>query len=67
MRKFGSGFYRLTLSPHYFGQIKKSGREWNAEVRKTETGELVRFAGIWSSRKDAVEELLSIATIYRLD
>lgn len=42
----------------YFGQIKKqSDREWHAEIRRIETGELVRFAGIWKRKRDAIEEV----------
>jgi len=67
MKQHFSGCYRLTLSDSYFGQIKKVKRQWEAEIRENDTGTLVRFAGIWSSRKDAVEELLHIATTYRLN
>lgn len=60
LRKHGSNSYRLTLSADRFGQITKKGRQWYAEVRDTNAGHIVRFAGIWSSLKDAVEELEGI-------
>lgn len=60
LRKHGSNSYRMTLSPDFFGQITKKGREWHAEMRETNTGVIVRFYGIWSSLKDAVDELESI-------
>ncbi len=41
----------------HFGQIKKDGRNWDAEIRNSETGKIDRFAGIWTSKKDAVEEI----------
>jgi hypothetical protein len=54
------GIYRVTLSGDRFGQIKRDGREWIAEVRDTNTGTLMRFAGLWKTRKDAFEELVTI-------
>lgn len=39
-----------------FGQIKREGRRWTAEIRESQTGALVRFAGIWATKRDAVEE-----------
>lgn len=60
LREHCKGCYRLTLSPDRFGQIIKRGREWHAEIRNTHNGDLVRFAGIWNTRKEAVEELTSI-------
>jgi hypothetical protein len=44
----------------YFGQIKRVGREWHAEIRRGGDGELMRYAGIWSTKRDAVEECASI-------
>ena len=60
IRKLTNNIFRITLTDEYFGQIIRDGKKWNAEIRKTETGTLVRFAGIWNSRKDAIEELESI-------
>lgn len=66
----GSGFV-LTMGKHYpgcyrvrradgaeiFGQIKKFGRKWRAEIRNTDTGNLVREAGIWPTLNDARDEV----------
>jgi hypothetical protein len=54
------GAYRIRLTPAHFGQIIRRGREWHAEVRYVDTGVLKRYAGIWGTRRDAVEELLHI-------
>lgn len=35
-------------------------RYWLAEIRDTRTGELVSFAGIWGTRREAVEEILGL-------
>jgi hypothetical protein len=43
-----------------FGQYKKEGREWHAEIRNTKTGDLLKYAGIWNRRRDAEEEIQSI-------
>lgn len=62
IKKHYPGCYRVSCDKQAFGQIKKEGREWNAEIRSTTTGTILRFAGIWNTRKDAVEEVQSILT-----
>jgi hypothetical protein len=59
MTKLCHGIYRITLSSEHFGQVRHVGREWHAEVRQTETGNLVRYAGIWPTRQAAIDELVS--------
>lgn len=59
-RKQYSGCYRITLSDRCFGQITKHHREWLAEIRYTDTGDLKRYAGVWATKKAAIEELTSI-------
>ena len=41
----------------FFGQIRRVGREWHAEMRESVSGDLIRFAGIWKTRRDAEEEV----------
>ena len=53
------GIYRMKIDAETFGQIKKEGTKWSAEARRTETGEIVRFGGIWNTLRDAVDELFS--------
>lgn len=55
------GVYRVSIGhePKYFGQVKHVGREWHAEVRHTKSGNVARYAGIWSRRKDAIREVLA--------
>lgn len=62
IRKHFSGCYRLTLDDNTFAQIKREGRKWSAEIRATYTGSLIRPAGIWSTRREAIEEVRSIAS-----
>lgn len=42
---------------YHFGQVHKDGREWHAEIRESWSGALVRFAGIWGTKRDAIEEV----------
>lgn len=60
----GSRTYRTDHVNGKFGQIKKETKEpwgtllwWRAEIRDVETGNLIRAAGIWNTRKDALEEI----------
>lgn len=57
IKKHYIGCYRVTYPDAYeFGQIKHEGRNWLAEIRDTETGRIVRFAGIWKTKHEAIEE-----------
>jgi|DEB0MinimDraft_3_1074331.scaffolds.fasta_scaffold245806_1 hypothetical protein len=58
--KHYQGCYRISNGSAEFGQIRKQGREWHAEIRNMQTGDLVRYAGIWSTKRDAVDECLFI-------
>ena len=55
LRKHAPDYYRIGEG-YYFGQIIKDGRQWNAEIRRSHDGALMRYAGIWTTRKEAVEE-----------
>ena len=57
IKKHTSTTYRASNGTAHFGQFKRVGREWHAEIRETETGVLVRYAGIWDRKADAVEEI----------
>lgn len=59
------GIYKANLGAdcigrELFANIKKTGSEWHAEIRCAANGEIVRFAGIWSSLKDAKDEVSHI-------
>lgn len=55
--RHGPGIYRVRLEGSWaFGQIKKDGKLWNAEIRESITGDLRRMAGVWTTQRDAVEE-----------
>lgn len=61
-----AGWYQVS-NGEYFGNVRR-GREydgelkskWYADIRKSSTGDLVRYAGIWDSKRDAVEEVTHI-------
>ena len=61
IRKHYKGCYRITLTGSLFGQVKKDGSTWNAEIRSIESGNIERYAGIWNTRKEAVEEVKRLA------
>lgn len=43
-----------------FGQMhKKSDGMWHAEIRDGDTGQILQYAGIWKTLRDAVEEVES--------
>ena len=61
VRKHHRGCYRLRLTADDFGQVRReSPHQWLAEVRKAETGDLIRYAGFWPTRRQAIEELVSL-------
>jgi hypothetical protein len=59
-RRLYKGCWRITLNPDDFGQVKREGRMWLGEVRDTNTGNLLRYAGLWHSRRAAIEELMAL-------
>ena len=40
------------------GLVRKNGRTWEAELVRD--GRIVRFAGIWNTKRDAIEEAASL-------
>jgi hypothetical protein len=59
LQKDAAGHYRL--SGHiYYAPIRRQGGKWYAEIRRQSDGELVRYAGIWSTLKDATGEAESV-------
>lgn len=60
LKHHGPRCYRVSCGGERFGQIRKNGRQWHAEIRDTESGALIRFAGVWHTRRDAVEEVESL-------
>jgi len=68
LRKHYRGCYRFDLNDFAFGQvIKQENGEWAAEIRQCVTGSLIRDYWLWNTRKDAVEEILSINPVDYLD
>ena len=54
--KFLAGWYRLT-GEHHFSNIKlENDGLWSADLRYQHSGELVRYAGLWSTKREAVDE-----------
>lgn len=51
------GCYRVVSGASaVMGQIKKVGREWQAEIRDKLSGELLHYAGNWATLSDATNE-----------
>lgn len=71
LRRHYTGCYRVTLNDDsQFAQILRAskradgtyqpqsdGREWMVEIRRTASGELARFAGVFPSLKAAVADI----------
>jgi len=53
VKKHYQGCFRVSSGGEIFGQIKKTGRKWTAEIRYSQTD-----AGIWTTKKEAVEEVV---------
>jgi hypothetical protein len=60
IKKHYQGCYRISNGGEIFGQIKKDGRKWIAEIRETDCGDIKRYAGIWNTKKEAIEEVIFI-------
>ena len=58
VKKHYQGCFRVSNGGKIFGQIKKTGRKWTAEIRYSQTGELLQYAGIWAIKREAVEEVV---------
>lgn len=58
--KIMAGMYKVSTghSKHY-ANINKKGNEWHADIRNG-LGELEQYAGIWNTKKEAIEEAVSI-------
>lgn len=64
------GYYKANIGADAIGRdlfanVRKHGSQWHAEIRYATCGEICRFAGIWSSLRDAKEEVERIAQHYR--
>lgn len=63
LTKVLAGYYKLTAPSGFFSNIDRGDDgQWRADIRKP-SGELKRFAGIWPTRRDAIEEASDI--LYR--
>lgn len=64
LRKHYGGCYRTPSVNGRFGQIKKATNptSWLAEIRDSETGAIIRYAGYWPTLKSANEEVASLLT-----
>lgn len=43
-----------------FASIERCGRVWHVEIRDSETGKIVRFGGMWDTKRDAVNEAVAV-------
>lgn len=61
LRKVAPELYRTNAVKTFwheglFGQIRRRGRKWEAEIRRA-NGDTLRPAGMWRTRKEAHEEI----------
>ena len=51
---------RFTSSIRWGDEFKRdsNGRHWKVELRYTKTGEIIRFAGVHTSLRDAMREVI---------
>lgn len=59
-RKLLYGWYRVS-GEHYFSNVKLSAKRgtlgcWSADLRLRHSGDLIQFAGLWDTKREAVEE-----------
>lgn len=54
--KITKGFWRATMLDGRFSNIRRERDGWHADIRN-ERGELVRYAGIWPTLRDALDEV----------
>lgn len=52
--KMTAGRYRLS-GHHYFSNVTRKPDGWHADLRR-EDGTLQQFAGIWRTKRDAIDE-----------
>ena len=63
LTKLYKGFYRVHVDgSDDFGQIMKEKSKWYAEIRDSD-GVIRRYAGIWNTRQDAVQEVERLLSI----
>jgi len=56
-RRFSDGIHRYRAGG-LFAQVRRVGRQWQGEVRWTDTGVIIRYAGLWGTLRDAKAETL---------
>jgi hypothetical protein len=62
-----AGFYKVFVDRDQhdcapFANVKKAkANEWHAEIRNHH-GDIIRYAGIWKTKADAVEEAVMVLT-----
>jgi hypothetical protein len=61
--RFLAGFYRVTIEGgRAYGNVKKNKetRMWEGEIRSELSSQILRYAGIWNTKREAVEEVVWI-------
>lgn len=59
--KLLSGWYRVSGDEH-FGNVKRErtgehAGKWTADFRYRDSGDLIQYAGVWNTKREAVEEV----------
>ena len=68
LRKHYRGCYRFDLDDYAFGQVtRQAGGQWFAEIRVCRTGGLIKACWLWDTRRDAVQEILTVNPLDYLD
>lgn len=62
--KFLHGWYRVT-GKHYFSNVKLTAKRgtlgcWSVDIRYSHSGELRQYAGLWDTKREAVEEAIRV-------
>ena len=60
-RKHCTGMYRLTINADQFARIRKLMGAWLVEIRNTNSGDLIQYAGLWPTLRDAKADALRLS------
>lgn len=60
VERWHAGFWKV-FGKEYFANVRKDRkkRQWTVDIRNN-SGALIRYAGIWKSKREAVDEALFV-------
>lgn len=60
IEKLLGGWYRVS-NGSYFSNVKRERTgKWSADIRRSNDGVLIQYAGIWITKREAIEEATSL-------